>query len=61
MAKKNKKESAVEKAYNFYFNEVSVPMMSIPQIWNDIQKALDMPIEQFDTEMKRLVEVWKVR
>lgn len=59
MAKKNKKESVVELAYYKYFNNVQVGMMDIPKISKDIQKALELPTEQFDTEMKRLVEVWR--
>lgn len=61
MAKKNKTESVVELAYYKYFNNVQVGMMDIPKISKDIQKALELPSEQFDAEMKRLVEVWKVR
>jgi len=62
MAKKKKSEldAKVEATYYQYFNCIQVSLMSIPKIWNDIQNViLNVPQEQQDAEMKKLVEKWR--
>lgn len=64
MAKKKKSselDNQVDNAYYKYFDCVQVNMLSIPSISKDIKNViLNVPQEQQDAEMKKLVEKWQV-
>lgn len=59
MAKKTKKDSAIEKAYYTYFNCIGVNIFDVPKIWRAIEKILSDGGDT-DTAMKNLVAAYRV-
>lgn len=63
---KRKSKSFVEEKYERYFNCVAVNIMSIPQIYKDIEEVAKGiavygdTFQETDEKMKNLVQKWRV-
>ncbi len=64
---KRKEKTFVEEKYERYFNYVQVNMMSIPEIYKDIEEVgkgiavCGDTVEETDAKMYALVEKWRVK